>query len=78
MSYEIDYNKLPANEREAQAIKDCMEWLGKKQFAKVVEILVLDNGESPRQLVRLGLMMQGIQGYPAEVMIDRFWTVKTA
>lgn len=78
MSYEIDYNKLPANERETQAIKDCMEWLGKKQFAKVVEILVLDNGESPRQLVRLGLMMQGIQGYPAEVMMNRFWAVKTA
>lgn len=78
MSYEIDYNGLPEDQKQAQAIKHCMEWLGEKQFARVVEILVLDNGQSSRQLVRLGLMMQGIQGYPAEVMMDRFWAVKTA
>lgn len=78
MSYEIDYTGMPEDQKQAQAVKDCIEWLGKEQFAKVVEILILDEGRSPRHMVRLGLMMQGIQGYPAEVMMDRFWAVKTA
>lgn len=73
MSYEIDYTGMPNG--QTQAIKDCIEWLGKEQFAKVVEILILDEGRSPRHMVRIGLMMQGIQGYPAEVMMDKFWAV---
>ena len=69
MHYEIDY----ANKSPEQAIKDCKQWLGTKQFNKVAKILQQDCGNTPRQLVRFGLMMQGIQGYPAEAMINKYW-----
>jgi len=78
MSYEIDYSGMPDDQKEIKAIKDCMEWLGKEQFAKVVEILIRDEGRSSRNLVRVGLMMQGIQGYPAEAMMNRYWVVPKA
>ena len=70
MSYEIDYtDKTPE-----QAIKDCKQWLGTKSFNKVVKILQEDCGKTSRPMVRLGLAMQGIQGYPAEAMIDEYWS----
>ena len=69
--YEIDYTNK-ANAADA-AEKDCIEWLGKKQFNKVVEALIADEGRSSEQLVVLALSIQGIQGYPARVLIDRYW-----
>ena len=69
MHYEINY----ADKTQEQAIKDCKQWLGAKQFSNVVKILQADCGNTPRRLVRFGLMMQGIQGYPAEAMINEYW-----
>lgn len=74
MHYEVRYDQQDETAKADAAIADCREWLGKKQFAKVVQILQDDKGQSPRQLVLFGLGMQGIQGYPAEVMADRYWT----
>lgn len=71
MHYEIDYTNNPNAAAEAE--KDCIEWLGKKQFNKVIAILQSDAGRSSENLVRLGLSMQGIQGYPAEVLIQKYW-----
>jgi hypothetical protein len=71
MHYEIDYTNK-ANAAEA-AEQDCIEWLGKKQFNKVVAILLADERRSSEQLVLLGLSMQGIQGYPARVLMERYW-----
>jgi len=71
MHYEIDYTNK-ANAADA-AEQDCIKWLGKKQFNKVVAILRDDEGRSSEQLVLLGLSMQGIQGYPARVLMARYW-----
>jgi hypothetical protein len=71
MHYEIDYSsKINAAEAAEQ---DCIEWLGKKQFNKVIAILRADEGRSSEHLVVLGLSLQGIQGYPAQVLIDKYW-----
>ena len=69
MHYEINY----ADKTQEQAIKDCKQWLGTKQFNKIVKILQADCGNTPRRLVQFGLMIQGIQGYPAEAMINEYW-----
>ena len=69
MHYEIDYSSKTVED----AINDCKEWLGTKQFNRVVTILKMDCGRTSKHLVRLGLAMQGIQGYPAEAMINKYW-----
>jgi hypothetical protein len=74
MSYEIEYSDTESPATIQQALHDCEQWLGNAQFKKVCEILQADNGQTPRHLVRFGLMMQGIQGYPAEAMIDKYWS----
>lgn len=74
MHYEVRYDQQDETAKADAAIADCKKWLGKKQFAQVVRILQNDKGQSTRQLVLFGLAMQGIQGYPAEVMVGRYWT----
>lgn len=74
MHYEVRYDQQDETAKADAAIADCKKWLGKKQFARVVRILQNDKGQSTRQLVLFGLAMQGIQGYPAEVMVGRYWT----
>ena len=71
MHYEIDYtNKTNAAE---DAEQDCIYWLGKEQFDKLVAILQADEGRTNENLVRLGLSLQGIQGFPAEVLMNKYW-----
>jgi hypothetical protein len=71
MSYEIKYENLDSAETKAKAIEDCKDWLG-SHFDKVVEILAHANPDMSPNLVRLGLSMQGIQGYPADVLIETY------
>jgi len=73
MSYEIEYDDLQSPETIQRALEDCKEWLGAKQYKKVCKILADDKGRTPMSLIVLGLMMQGIQGYPAKAMIDTYW-----
>ena len=73
MHYEIKYDKLDSVETEDKAIQDCKDWLGEEQFNKVVDILRNTEVTGSPSLMRLALSFQGIQGYPAEVMLNRYW-----
>lgn len=74
-SFTVDYNVFPEGEKRiAAALKDCKLWLGTKQYHKVIRILTTDRGRTPRNFIYLGLMLQGIQGYPADVMVQEFWS----
>lgn len=73
--FTVDYNTIKAGEkRVAKALKDCKDWLGTKQYRKIIQIIKADNGRTSRNLLLFGLAMRGVQGYPAEVMIDEFWS----
>ena len=73
-SYTIDYSDIPDGDQKMYcAIHDCKEYLGTRRFKKLVFLLQEDKGRTSRYLVKLGLSLQGIQGYPADAMIDRFW-----
>jgi hypothetical protein len=72
MHYETEYDTTDVSAAQAKAIKDCKEWLGAKQFNKVVKILKEDEGRTSKQLVLFGLSLQGIQGYPANVMVELY------
>jgi hypothetical protein len=74
MSYEIEYSDCQSPETIQKALDDCKRWLGTRQYNKICKILADDKGQTSRNLVRVGLMMQGIEGYPAEVMIDTHWS----
>jgi len=70
MSYEITYD-LTDNRAKFNAMKDTQEYLGKAMFRKVVGILQNDYTSSKRMMI-LGLAIIGVQGYPAEVMVDMY------
>lgn len=73
-SYTIDYSDIPDGDQKMyRAIQDCKAYLGTRRFKKLVYILQGDKGQTPKHLVRIGLSFQGIQGYPAEAMMDKFW-----
>ena len=74
MSYEIQYSNIESAETAKKALNDCKDWLGKDRYKKVCDILKADHGQTPTHLIRVGLMMQGIQGYPAQAMIDTYWS----
>ena len=74
MSYEIEYSDLESPQTIQKALDDCEQWLGSVQFKKVCEILQADNGRTSASLVRFGLSLQGIRGYPATVLMDTYWT----
>jgi hypothetical protein len=73
MRYTIEYDDTSSPETVQKALNDCRQWLGTKQFNKVVRLLKEDQQQSSRYMVTIGLSFQGIEGYPAEVMIDTYW-----
>lgn len=74
-SFTVDYNVYPEGEKRiVAALNDCKKWLGTRQYRKMVRLLVADRGRTSRNFVFLSLAMQGIQGYPAEVMVQEFWS----
>ena len=73
MHYEIKYD-LDDIKAEAQAIKDIKSFWGVKHFNKVAKMLAEDHGRSNKQAIYLGLGCCGVSGYPAKVMIDKYWS----
>ena len=64
------YVKYEGN-AERKAIIDCIHWLGVKDFKMLVRLMRKYPDTKPHE-VRMGLMMMGIQGYPAEAVIERY------
>jgi hypothetical protein len=73
MSYNIEYDLSLPEQAQAQAIADCKDWLGSKKFKKVINLLKEDKGRTSRNIVIFALSFQGIQGYPAEAMVNKYW-----
>ncbi len=69
MHYTVDYSQYPEWQAKVEALKDAQDWLGKARFRKVVKFLK-DDYSSPKRVLYLALAMLGIQGYPAQAMIE--------
>ena len=76
MSYEIQYDLSLPEQAQAQAIADCKDWLGSKKFKQVISLLKADKGRTSRKMVVFALSFQGIQGYPAEAMVNKYWNAQ--
>lgn len=73
MHREIHYDTTNKPMAEYKALKDCFDWLGNKQYNKVAKTYELTDEKLSHELLLLGLAMQGIQGYPAEVFLKKFY-----
>jgi len=73
-SYTIKYDTSNVSESQAKAIKDCKDWLGAKGFDALMKEFERDNagGASPKREIEVALMMIGIQGYPAQVLVELY------
>lgn len=71
MKYTVDYSQYPEWQAKIEAMKDTQDWLGKVKFRKVVKLLKQDN-ESSLRMLYFALALVGVQGYPAQVMIDLY------
>ena len=74
MSYEIAYADIWSAETEQKALSDIKDYWGAKHYKKVTEALAEDHGRSSRRMINISLMMCGVQGYPADVLLDTYWT----
>lgn len=69
MSFEIRYEGDTAA-KEAKALADCKDWLGEAQYKRVLRVLQQGAAEGvPKGMLVHALALQGIQGYPAWVMV---------
>ena len=73
MSYEIEYDTKDPK-AEAKALKDIKDFWGTKHFNKVAKALADDHGRSSKRMILISLGMCGVQGYPARVLLDKYWT----
>ena len=73
MSYEIEYDTTDPK-AEAKALKDIKDFWGTKHFNKVTKVLAEDHGRSSKRMILISLGMCGVQGYPARVLLDKYWT----
>ena len=74
MSSEIEYADLESAETKQKALSDIKDFWGASHFKKVTEALAEDHGRSSRRMINISLMMCGVQGYPADVLLDTYWT----
>ncbi len=73
MGYTINYAGMEPAAAADKAVKDAKQWLGGGRFNKIVKILQGNEGVMSRDDVHYVLNMIGVQGFPAEVMIERYW-----
>ena len=74
MTYTIEY---PATDpdRAVKAIAGAESYLGDK-FTEIIGLFTqgIEAGElTTRKQVRLGMAFAGIQGYPVEALIEKYW-----
>ena len=72
MSYEIEYDTTDPK-AEAKALKDIKDFWGESHFRKVTKALADDHGRSSKRMILISLGMCGVQGYPARVVLDKYW-----
>lgn len=73
MHYFIEYENLESDVTKRKALQDCKDFLGARKFKEVSLILANDHRQTSKHIVLFGLSLTGIEGYPAEVMLETYW-----
>jgi hypothetical protein len=74
MSYEIEYADIESAETKQKALSDIKDYWGATHFDRVTKELANDHGRSGKRAILVSLMMCGVQGYPARVLLDTYWS----
>lgn len=75
MTYTIDFTDTDPKRKAARAIEATESYLGDK-FTEIIGLFTqgIEAGElTTRKQVRLGMAFAGIQGYPVEAIIEKYW-----
>ena len=65
----IDYSKLEEPAKSQKAIQDIIEFVGETRYKKVVAAIT---GQPKRDIIVALSLFQGIVGFPAQVLADRY------
>jgi hypothetical protein len=74
MSYEIEYADIESAETKRKALSDIKDFWGAKHFKNVTKELANDHGRSSKKMILISLSICGVQGYPAHVLLDTYWS----
>jgi hypothetical protein len=80
MKTTINYTDLPTGRKAAKAIEDTKAYLGDR-FAEIIGMFTqaIEAGEiTTRKHVHLAMSFAGIQGYPVDALIEKYWPSLTA
>lgn len=76
MTYTIEFTDVDPKRKAARAIEAAKDYLGEDRFTEVIGLFTgaIKAGEiTTRKHVRLGMSFVGIQGYPVEALIEKYW-----
>ena len=76
MSYTIDFSGSAPEQKAVQAIEAAKAYLGDKFFAELIRILsegIAAGKIENRRQVHLAMSFVGVQGFPVEAIIDKYW-----
>ena len=70
---------MPKYTTQDEAIQDVRDWLGEERFNLIVDDLRNCPNNGDLELLEEALLLafdayQGIQGYPAVAMLERYWS----
>jgi hypothetical protein len=74
MKHEITYDTADQPKAEAKALSDIKSFWGARRYNKFVKAFSIFKGRVSYIELEIALAMNGIQGYPAQVFIDKYYS----
>ena len=76
-SFSMDLRILrikPDSKAETKALKDVKQWFGTKKYNQFVKAFTVCKGRVNRIELEIAMAINGVEGYPADVFIDKYWS----
>jgi hypothetical protein len=74
MGYEIKYDTTDRSKAEAKALADIKGFWGARRYNKFVKAFSIFKGRVSFIELEIALAMNGVEGYPAQVFIDKYYS----
>ena len=74
MHYDIEYDLTDKVKSEAKALKDIKSFWGARRYNKFVKAFSIFHGRVSRIELEIAMAINGIEGYPAQVFIDKYYS----
>jgi hypothetical protein len=74
MKREIQYDTTDRSKAETKALKDVKQWFGTKKYNQFVKAFTVCKGRVNRIELEIAMAINGVEGFPADVFIDKYWS----